>query len=67
MSIDEIVNKAIPLTFEGVKCAALENKLRQMALRRRIVLKEQILTLLETNQHAGVNNQVGVGSEPLSY
>lgn len=61
VSIEEIVNKAIPLSFEGVKCDALRSTLTQKALRRREQLTKDILTLLETKSNAGSNVRHGVG------
>lgn len=60
MNLEEIVNKAIPLTFEGVKCAALEAKLKQKALARRATLTQEILTLVQTKTNVRNNNQRGV-------
>jgi hypothetical protein len=52
MTIEEIVNKAIPITFPGVKCAAVEYVEKQKALRRREQLTKDIRTLLENQPNA---------------
>jgi hypothetical protein len=48
VTIEEIVNKAIPLSFPGVKCSATINVETQKALRRREQLTKDIATLLQT-------------------
>lgn len=58
MNLTEIVNKAIPITFEGVKCAALESKLKHKALARREQLKKEILTLLQTQKNDPIQRGV---------
>lgn len=54
MNLDEIVNKAIPISFPGVKCAAILGKEKQKALIRRDQLKKEIITLLQNNKNAGL-------------
>lgn len=56
-NIDEIVNKAIPLSFNGVKCAATLLQETEKAKIRRENLKREILSLLENQTNAGNNVQ----------
>jgi hypothetical protein len=67
MNLEEIVNKAIPLSFPGVKCAATISVETQKAMQRREVLTEQILTLLQNQQNARDNSESGVGDGKPAY
>ena len=51
MSIEEIVIKAIPISFPGVKCAATISKEKEKALIRREQLKKEIINLLQEKQN----------------
>lgn len=60
MNLEEIVNKAIPISFPGVKCAATINIETQKAMIRREQLTTDILTLLANQQDAGNIDRSGV-------
>lgn len=50
MNLEEIVNKAIPLSFPGVKCAATVATETQKAKRRRVELTKAIQSLLANKE-----------------
>jgi hypothetical protein len=61
MSLEEIVNKAIPISFPGVKCAATLNVEKEKALLRREQLTKDITTLLQTAKNVNISSgKVGV-------
>jgi len=61
MNLEEIVNKAIPISFPGVKCAAMIGIEREKALLRRAQLTKEITTLLENQRNGDISgNTVGV-------
>lgn len=60
LSLEPIVNKAIPISFPGVKCALMVANETQKAIRRREQLTADILTLLENQANAGNRDSLRV-------
>jgi hypothetical protein len=67
MTIEEIVNKAIPITFHGVKCSATLRIETNKALLRREQLTKEIATLLQTAKDGDRSNVCDGVGRPEAY